>query len=160
MTNLTQPNRWSCGSTSLAMVLGLSHEEVIQGLGHDGSQLLPEPLDRLPEPLCRTGFHIPEFVDLALKHGVTLIEIPSSYEQIILHRGLEYVWEPGIDHQARLSHYMKRYSGLVVIQPSAKNLHMVAWDHISQMIFDPDRGSIRPLEDVAEIITFWAASVI
>ena len=61
-----KPNQWSCAITSLAMVLRVPVQELIDRLGHDGSQIVFPDLE---EPMCRRGFHSQELMDLALQWG-------------------------------------------------------------------------------------------
>jgi hypothetical protein len=76
-----KPNRWSCAITSLAMALRIPVAQLIEEIGHDGSEIVFD----LREPLCRRGFHSQELIFIALSHGfaVTPIEVcpmikPSS----------------------------------------------------------------------------------
>lgn len=62
MKLIKQPNRWSCLPTSFAMALDVSLKEIIDYLGHDGSEkIFP---DR-KEPHCRRAFHSQELIDYA-----------------------------------------------------------------------------------------------
>ena len=62
----TQPNHWSCEVTAFAMALHTPVAELIEGIGHDGSEIIwPD----LPDPMCRRGFHSQELVDECLKRG-------------------------------------------------------------------------------------------
>lgn len=55
---------WSCTLDAFAMSLEVSQKELIDLIGHDGSEILwPEE----PEPQCRRGFHLQELLVAALK---------------------------------------------------------------------------------------------
>jgi hypothetical protein len=69
----TQPTRWSCAATAFAMALDVPVAELIESIGHDGSEIIwPD----LPDPMCRRGFHSQELIDECLKrgHGCTPVE--------------------------------------------------------------------------------------
>jgi hypothetical protein len=72
-----KPNRWSCSVTALAMTLQLPVDQIIDEIGHDGSQII---YPGLPEPLCRRGFHSQELIDVAWQHdfSVTPFELFPS----------------------------------------------------------------------------------
>ena len=64
-----KPNPWSCSITSLAMTLHVPVQQLVDDLGHDGSEIVfPE----LPEPMCRRGFHSQELIHLAWRYGFTV----------------------------------------------------------------------------------------
>lgn len=64
--------RPQCLIYSIAMVLDKDPEEVIEGLGTDGLDVIwPE----LPLPLCLRGVHIQEMVDYCLDNGHAVVEI-------------------------------------------------------------------------------------
>lgn len=74
MNLIKNPNAWSCMLASVAMVLDKTTNELIEAVGHNGSQIIfPE----LPEPAKRRGFHIQEFIPMILKSGfaMTTIEV-------------------------------------------------------------------------------------
>lgn len=70
---ILKPNAWSCAVTSFAMALGVSVQELIESIGHDGSAIAWPDLD---EPRCRRGFHSQELIDQVLfrDRTCTLIE--------------------------------------------------------------------------------------
>lgn len=71
-TYQTKPNRWSCSITAAAMALNIPVAQLIERLGHDGSEVVfPE----LPEPACRRGFHSQEIIHLAWGLGCTVTPI-------------------------------------------------------------------------------------
>jgi len=69
-----RPEPWMCMPVSFAMAMGVSVTELLRGIGHDGSRLL---FPNLPDPACRQGFHIQEFIRFALDNelAVTPVEV-------------------------------------------------------------------------------------
>jgi len=61
-----KPNRWSCSVTAFAMALHLPVEQLIDEIGHDGSEKI---FTHLPEPMCRRGFHAQELIQVAWTNG-------------------------------------------------------------------------------------------
>jgi hypothetical protein len=75
MRVLTQPSRWSCLPTAFATAIGISAEEFINRIGHDGSEIVwPE----LPEPRCRRGFHTQECIRAAWTAGYSVTPVEYS----------------------------------------------------------------------------------
>ena len=76
-----------CLPKAFCQITGISIEQMLHEIGHDGSEILwPE----LPEPLCRRAFHVQEIIEVLLKHGhmVTPIE---KYPSIQPYNGREFV---------------------------------------------------------------------
>jgi len=69
-----RPEPWMCVPLAFAMVLDIPVATLLDTVGHDGSKIL---FPNLSEPACRQGFHIQEFVHVALARGfaVTPIEL-------------------------------------------------------------------------------------
>jgi len=67
------PNDWSCLPTAVAMALGVSVDELLEVIGHDGSEVTHPQLDA---PACYRGFHPQEMIEAALRRGraTTMIE--------------------------------------------------------------------------------------
>lgn len=72
MKHLKNPNGWSCLPTSFAIALGVSVEDVLSIIGHDGSEIT-HPL--LKEPQCRRGFHPQEMIKMCLCHGLSVTSV-------------------------------------------------------------------------------------
>lgn len=72
------PNKWSCLPTAFAIVLERPVQEIIQLLGHDGSEVV---WPHLPEPYCRRSFHIQELIYACYNLGYSVIE----YQKIARH---------------------------------------------------------------------------
>lgn len=142
MKLLKQPNRWSCGITSFAMLFDLSIEQAIQLIGHDGSKIIwPEA----KEPLCRKGFLIPELVDAAWKLGSGLIQFDAfpmfqspDCEPVALYTDEEM--------EFRLDRILAQGSGLIIGRYSPDKCHMVAWDGFD--VYDPQDPRIYNFTEV------------
>jgi hypothetical protein len=121
------PNHWSCLPCAFTMVTGKPLEELIAKIGHDGSEIIwPE----LPEPQRRRSFHLQELVDVAFPTTVIEAEPISQSAE-------DKQFTPFKDHFSRLQNYMKTYDG-VIIGMFGRNPHAAAWDHVNQLIYDPN----------------------
>lgn len=66
MLIVVSPNKWSCLPAAFATVIGVSFEDMLDILGHDGSEIVyPD----LPEPFNRRAFIGPEFVNALYPEG-------------------------------------------------------------------------------------------
>lgn len=120
-----QPNKWSCLPAALAMVLDVPVKDVIQGLGHDGSEIIwPE----LPEPLKRRGFHYQELAAYCIKNRRYLLYFDLAPTQAPNERVTPYVVH-GMNET--IGQLMARYSGILIGRAN----HAVAWDGYG--ILDP-----------------------
>ena len=61
-------NAWTCLPASFATVLGLTLEDLLKRIGHDGSEVI---WNYLPDPEKRRGFHPQEMIDVAETMGVS-----------------------------------------------------------------------------------------
>lgn len=127
---LKQPNGWSCFPTSLAMLLGHSIKEVIEGIGHDGSEII---WPNLKDPFRRRCFHVQEICHYALQSGFALGQYdlaPASAPSFEV--------EPfTISGQGNIiADLMQKYEGIVLGYGHARMHHVVAWDR--EQIFDPN----------------------
>jgi len=125
MELVKQPNRWSCVGAAFAMALGISMEEVIDLVGHDGS----ERINDKPEPHCYMGFHPEEFTLLAkIKYGANIVWVQPN---------------PGWADNRLLKSTEKRMSKAISLFPngvltgrfSSGTHHAIAWD--GKRFFDP-----------------------
>jgi hypothetical protein len=67
-----KPNKWSCSVTAFAMALRMPVQDLIDEIGHDGSEIIfPE----LEDPTCRRGFHSQELIYAVWKLGFTVTPI-------------------------------------------------------------------------------------
>lgn len=99
MKLIQSPNAWSCQLAAWAMALGVSLDVVVDGVGHDGSEIVwPD----LPEPHCRRGFHPQEFYPLARILGCA-VETVEAHPQLQNIRG-DVLTLPGVDWEHCLTH--------------------------------------------------------
>jgi hypothetical protein len=134
------------------MVMDIEIQELIDGIGHDGSEIV---FPDLREPMCRAGFDIQEIIDFALNCGwsITPIEtIPVVTSDGVQTREL-FEREKAY---ARVENYLKRYNGVVYGQRWDQNWwHVVAWDSEKQLWLDPS-GPVLPKEKPPiKIATFY-----
>jgi hypothetical protein len=124
-------------------------------IGHDGSEMWwPE----LKEPHCRRGFHTQELTDAALKVGIALLEIDAN--PYITPIG-DTLCKPVFDMEScnlRLIALMDRYHGLLLgDRLNGRGTHMLAWDHLEQLSYDPD-GGIQSINELGlSIRSFFIA---
>lgn len=119
------------------MVLDHDIEEIINDIGHDGSEVVwPNQKD----PLKRRGFHPQELCLYTLKSGYMLgqfdlapICAPDLNEVPYTLRGMG-------EHVATL---MQRYEGLLFGIGAKGMMHCVAWDR--EEIFDPN-GTVYTID--------------
>ena len=132
MKHQQTPNRWSCLPTSFAIVLDIPVSEMIERIGHDGSQLA---FPTLREPECRRGFHIQECIDVALSLGVSVTPI----EAFPRHAPAVDVNPILIDFPGGNEDRFRRTIGTskgVLTGRGLHTQHAVAYDH--NLIFDPN----------------------
>lgn len=124
--------RWQCLPTAFAMALDVPLADVLQAVGHDGSEIV-EP--SLPEPACRRGFHPQELLDVCLRRGfaATLVELfpvlrslPTGGDRVLVFP--EGNWE-------RFTRAIKSSRG-VIEGRGARTGHAVAYEN--GRIYDPD----------------------
>jgi hypothetical protein len=137
-----RPEPWMCMPLAFAMALELPVGELLEELGHDGSELA---FPNLPEPACRRGFHIQELVHVALSRGFALTPVElfpvlesadGKQTQTILYR--DNNWKRFADILAA--------SRGVIDGAGFRFRHMVAYDQ--GRIFDP-KGHIYDYTRIA-----------
>ncbi len=64
----------NCLAIASAMALGLTYEELISRIGHDGQAII---FPDLSDPGKRQGFHIQEIIDVAINMGFAVIPIEA-----------------------------------------------------------------------------------
>lgn len=116
---MLQPNGWSCLPTSLAMLLGREPREIIEAIGHDGSEICFP--DKEP-PENRRAFHAQEIVDVALANFETPIFIMKQPDELPV-------------HPDRFSNYLASAPGILLGVGQVGSPHAVAWD--GERIWDP-----------------------
>ncbi len=64
----------NCLAVASAMALGITYDQLIKSIGHDGQKII---FPDLPDPGKRQGFHIQEVVDVAIKMGIAVTPIEA-----------------------------------------------------------------------------------
>jgi len=135
ITMQSQPEQWACMPVAFAMAMGVSVDELLEAVGHDGSKII---FPTLPEPACRQGFHVQEFIVVALQRGlavtpVELFPVLASSDERQTHTILypDNNWKRFADTLAT--------SRGVIDGTGFRFGHMVAYDH--GRIYDP-KGSV------------------
>ena len=72
LSPLKNPNDWSCLPAAFAIALDIPFSEVIDCVGHDGSEISDASL---PDPLCRKGFHMQEMIKMCLRYNIAATPI-------------------------------------------------------------------------------------
>ena len=125
-----------CLIYAVAMVLDLAPEEVIQRLGHDGTEVW---WDEVAAPFNCRGVHIQECLDVAHDLGLTLMHIDAlPYQRPNPQTEARPLWEPE-GAIARFERYLSLYNAILVGErvrmDGTSGGHAVAWD--KHMIYDP-----------------------
>ncbi len=127
------PNCWSCMAASFATALGISVEEVIRHVGHDGSDIIHIGND----PERRRGFHPQEMIDLCLELDENVVAIeaapcfarPNGYGSV----PIEIIG----GNDKRIRGYLHRNHGVLTGLNSIGKPHAVYWD--GEMIHCPSK---------------------
>jgi hypothetical protein len=113
------------------MVLEVRTGDIIDRLGHDGSQIL-WPLQ--PEPLCRRGFHIEEMQYVALRLGKVL----TGFLPKLAYQPAPECTPFWIHFDYDYNHLLTFLDGVMVgSYYESKQAHAVAWNAKEGMIYDP-----------------------
>lgn len=116
---------FSCLLDCFSYVTGVTPENLMLGLGHDGSEIIyPE----LPEPFCRRGFNVFELIDtVRYFEGIKLSFLLKEVR-------CENMWtaEPKITNKDLTSKYFTTSESLIAMTPS----HAVVC-HGGSVEFDP-----------------------
>lgn len=155
MRLITAPNSWSCAAASLAMVLDIDFDEVIEMIGHDGSEKINP---QLRSPGCYKGFHMQELIEVALGYNYAVTPIEAMPVQTALGDD-EYDVEIKRyeSSEDRLQYHLIRSKGILIGKLN-KYWHAVAWN--SSKIYDP-RGQTYPYSDCKiNVATFWSFNLI
>ena len=117
-------NRWSCLPTAFARALGISLDEMIERIGHDGSRIVwPD----LPEPGCRRGFHIQECIEVARLMGMSVMPV-ELYPRHAPTLDVEPITVLYADNVLRFNDFIKSTKG-VLTGSTQRYEHAVAYDH-------------------------------
>lgn len=125
------------------MVLGMAAEELLERLGHDGSETI---FPHLPEPQCRRGHHIQEIIYWMFVRGRTVTPIqlvpmigdPSGQSRPVPVK-YETAGEPceGFDdNYRRFKNTIDRHEGVIEGVTASGKRHAVAFKR--GRIYDPD----------------------
>lgn len=132
MNLVRQPNNWTCNPCAFAMVLGMTLEEMLREVGHDGSRVV-NPAHDFPRNL--EGFNDFQMHYVAFKKGygtITFLARPGvdSPEGPIDISGNYWSFD-------EFSEWMMGKQGVIGVQSKRfKNCsHAVAWD--GEKILDP-----------------------
>lgn len=144
MINQRQPNNWSCLPTAFATATGVLVEDLIEAIGHDGSEIV---FPKLPEPLCRRAFHPQECLNglYSLYEsglvGPKYLFVPWSKE---VYCQLDEVHSYVLKQSDRLfERLLAKHDGVIIGEINNK-LHAAAWNTKEQMAYDPN-GFIYPI---------------
>ena len=129
MTLQKQPNCWSCAPTALAMLLGLATKDVVEQIGHDGSEIW---WPGAGDPLARRGYHFQELNDVALTHGYGLVEVQMQPASINTINGPARILP--LDPDTRFDTAVRRCPALIT-GLGKNHAHWLAWSGTD--IYDP-----------------------
>lgn len=145
------PNGWSCLAASFATVLGLSLEQLLERLGHDGSEIVFPSLD---DPERRRAFHPQEMVDVAESLGVAITPIearPASRPRDVP----VPPYEVPMDIFPRWHRYLEGGVGVLTGLNARNRPHAVVWDGVD--VWDPATGDCHGIHLFQPEI-FWRAT--
>ncbi len=147
MTLQLQPNRFTCLATAFAMALDVNVEDLIKGLGHDGSEILfPELGER-----GQRGHHIQELFDYCLANSIRIVTIDA----MPLSRYKDTEPKMFLSQDAmnlRMANYLENYFGVLAGTTEHGCNHAVAWN--GEKIFNP-AGIIETNFEHLEIMHFF-----
>lgn len=128
---------WSCLYDAFCIV----SDKDLSEIGHDGSEIFwPDK----PEPLCRRGFHIQEFIRLFYKFGLAIIEFEATMCMVPVIGCLPY------EEHLPLDDLMKENNGVLIGEENGVR-HALAWKNQKFI----DINGIRNLRNY-EIQSFYA----
>ena len=128
----TKPNLWSCAVTSFAMAIGIPVQQLIEEIGHDGSEKI---FTHLPEPMCRRGFHSQELIRAAWNHGFACTPLELFPALKPTDGQGAYVLMNELDSWARFKKFILTTRG--VLEGASVRCHHAVYYRYGQ-IFDPD----------------------
>lgn len=145
---MRSPNRWSCLPCSFAYVLDCDLQDIINFVGHDGSDII---FPDLSEPLRRRAFHIQEMLDFCYSKSyvVTPIEARPIGGVDDRHKFLLRA-----DYVSRLQSYMGSSKGVLTGIGKNGTPHAVASKYSTQTIYNPANDDCENIESFG-IQTYW-----
>lgn len=151
MKHVRQPNRWSCSVASAAMVMGLTVEELIESIGHDGSE---EVFPDLPVPIKYAGFTISEIIDDAMRRGWSVTGIETMPRCTPDGDNVRDVY-PESKLMERFEWYLDRFDG-IAYGIGNRNWHVIAWSKEERRWHDPSGPILQHDTPSIDIATFYA----
>lgn len=163
------PNAWSCLPTAFSIVLGISFEEILGKVGHDGSEITHAGLG---EPRNRRGFHMQEMVKMCLQMGmsVTPVDLWPQASPVLL-KGEEELLEPVRFNTGMwnwFTYNLFTTEGVVECRSMVGNGHALAYQGKGQhaIIYDPaknDQFTFRIPQDAEQrdryLATLWRLDI-
>lgn len=149
MKHLLQPNQWTCLPTSFAMAAGISLEEILEIIGHDGSEIVHQNLN---EPYCRRTFHPQECIWAVYQKGFSV----TPFEPISLLVAAPN-YEITIEQKFDLDLIMSGFGAITGIGSSGVR-HAIAYeDYVG---YDPN-GTVIDFENQDfQVETIWKFDLI
>ena len=133
------PNKWSCLPTAFAQLLNIGIKELIDFIGHDGSEII-FPDDLRGDPYTRRSFNIQEIIDFVLQDGIyTVTEITEPLESF--NGGTLHIFD---ERPERIPHYMSMFSGVLLGMSQNDVPHAVTWH--TQIAYDVN-GMVYSVKD-------------
>lgn len=114
-------NGWSCLPRAFAKALGVPLEEVLEIIGHDGSEIVHPSL---PDPLCRRSFHPQEMIDVCEQYGAIVTEIQRTYASQPKQATTPFT----VNNEARWFRHLHTYKGVLAGINSRGVPHATYWD--------------------------------
>ena len=150
---------WTCLPASFATVLGITLEDLLKRIGHDGSEVI---WNYLPDPEKRRGFHPQEMIDVAETMGVAITPIegrPTS-RPLLTDRTRPRCpvppFEVPLDIHPRWGRYLEGSVGVLTGLNLIGRPHAVVWDGFQ--ILDPASGETYG-SHLFQPDIFWRARV-
>jgi len=137
----TQPSQWSCVPTAFAMLFNMDAKDLIQEIGHDGSEVFWPELE--PTQLGKRAFHPQECIDIGIKHGIYIVSIhvlPYT-EHFVTTIKPKAIWSEQFCLD-RFTRYLQNFEGVMTGTTGFNMGHAVAWDR--KLVYDP-RGHLKEL---------------
>ncbi len=151
MIHQLQPNSWSCLLTSFAMAYDMPVVDLVDLVGHDGSEIY---WPTLMPPNNRRGFHIQELIMAGNALGFTVT--PFEPRPVLISADQMFQGHPMPINQDR---WLERFTAIMAIsrgvvtgETARGSRHAVAWN--MGKVFDPS-GQINNLDDGFQIQCYW-----
>ena len=133
MQHLRSPNRWSCLPTSFAMAFNMTLRDLLDEVGHDGSEILHHGL---AEPYKRRSFHPQEMIDAGLRLDIAVVQI-EALPIITSSYGTSKLIHDVPEAEKRIEDYMRSFNGVMTGRTQPNNLPHAVYCH-KGVIYDPN----------------------